>query len=737
MKKMVLGVSNPFRSKWKHKSTTIEIKDETSDPKRNKKKSTVVPFNSDSLLNGVGDYVFHSPLGDGKFSKVMLAQHYCSGERVAIKMINKRAHEYRVMSRLVREVYLMEVLEHENIVRLKETIETADALYLVMEYVKGLNLEEYLKTLEKGRLDENEARLIFRQLVKAVDHCHSKWVVHRDLKAPNVLLTPDNQVKLADFGLGNRFGLHRLNTICGSMLYYSPEIISARSYVGPEVDCWCLGIILFRMTAGYEPFSHAKTVSELKKYVLGRHYKIPSHLSPDLQKTIQKCLSVEKYDRLCLRSCLDGDRWLNDSGACEDVFRQKPSPLYHAIEVTEDYAISGRSEDKAKMQLSSKNTKVACKRDLENEKKRGNKVPKTIIYHITNPSTYFTGPAPHSSKQPIDLDAQSAVRAGLDRHISESIQLIKLHPVHQLTELKSPISHLFRKFKRPESLDEPCNPKLLRKTSSNLSLTQIYQRVAKDHISYYTLQCKVRTYSATTVLSSSSASSTVTAVDRQAQTKEGEKSQEEMIKLLRHVCALLGITYYQSAAHQLECLLTLRNFKSPVQYSAAPHSSSLFRSKLFSSNDRLSEMHRQQKTTTSSFASVHSTNPSTLTHQSPGWWTRQAHRLSHPSSTGLSKKSSSHDLLSMGRFTQELQLKQQSNEEDNDGYVLLTVDVLSIQAHDEGQVVAVRYAKVKGSSKVFKLAKGWIQMVLKSPMKPLTGKANYDDPITTYTKPVH
>jgi serine/threonine protein kinase len=92
------------------------------------------------------------------------------------------------------------------------------------------------------------------------------------------LLTNDHQVKLADFGLGNRFGLHRLNTICGnsicassshsithtsfiqgSMLYYSPEIISARAYVGPEVDCWCLGIILFRMTAGYEPFAHAKS----------------------------------------------------------------------------------------------------------------------------------------------------------------------------------------------------------------------------------------------------------------------------------------------------------------------------------------------------------------------------------------------------------------------------------------------------------------------------------------------
>ncbi|KAG1447452.1 hypothetical protein G6F46_008288 [Rhizopus delemar] len=689
---MVLGVSNPFRSKWKHKSTTIEIKDEHDNNKGKKKE---VPFNSDSLLNGIGDYIFQSPLGDGKFSKVMLAKHYFSGELVAIKMINKRAHEYRVMSRLVREIYLMEVLDHENIVRLKETIETADALYLVMEYIQGHNLEEYLKSLEKGSLSEHQARLVFRQLVKAVDHCHSKWVVHRDLKAPNILLTNDHQVKLADFGLGNRFGLHRLNTICGSMLYYSPEIISARAYVGPEVDCWCLGIILFRMTAGYEPFAHAKTVSELKKYVIGRHYKIPSHLSIGLQHTIQKCLSIEKYDRLCLRSCLANDPWLNDDGKLKDVFESK-NTLYHAIEATEAYALSGKTEDKAKLQLASKNTKTACKHDLENERRRTKGIPKTIIYHITNPSTYFTGPAPHSSKLPIDLDAQSVVRSQLHQSILVSLQQIQLQPV---TELKSPISHLIRKLKQHEEL---------RKTSSALSLSQIYQRVTKDHTSYYTLQCKTNSGSSHTVLSSSSTTSSTL-----INTNENE---EEMMKMIRLICELLGITFYQQHPHQLVCLLTLRNFKKPTQPTATPSSSSLFRSKLFNSNDRLSEMHRQQAI--SSFASsVQSTNPSSFMHhhRQNGWWSRQVQRLS--SNPSLLKKKgghhNSHDLLSMGRLTQEQQMRQQSseNDEEDDGYVILTIDVLSVESTE---IVAVRYSKMKGSNKVFKLAKGWIQMILKS-----------------------
>lgn len=91
-------------------------------------------------------------------------------------------HDYRILSRLVREVSLMEVLDHENIVHLIETFETADSLYLVMEYVPGVNLDEHLQQRPNRALSENEARKIFRQIVAAVDYCHSRWVVHRDLK---------------------------------------------------------------------------------------------------------------------------------------------------------------------------------------------------------------------------------------------------------------------------------------------------------------------------------------------------------------------------------------------------------------------------------------------------------------------------------------------------------------------------------------------------------------------------
>ncbi|EPB92052.1 CAMK/CAMKL/MARK protein kinase [Mucor circinelloides 1006PhL] len=755
---------------------------------KSKKHVKEVPFNSDSILNGIGDYIFESPLGDGKFSKVMLAHHYSTGAKVAIKVINKRAHIYRVMSRLVREVALMEVLDHENIVQLYETYETADALYLVMEYVAGYNLEEYLKRIDKSIIPENQARDIFRQVVMAVDHCHSKWVVHRDLKTPNILLTADHQVKIADFGLGNRFGLTRLKTVCGSMLYYSPEIISARSYVGPEVDSWCLGIMLFRMTAGLELFSHAKTPSELKKFIINRHYKFPTHMSPELQTTIQKCLSIDRYDRLSLKTFLSQDPWFNNYGALDDVFKQRQfNSSYNAHDATESYAESAKSEDSNQIQFSAQNSKRQCKQDLQDERRRGRKVPKTVIYHLTNPATYFTGPIPHSSQNPVQLDAQNQVVMDLNQNLLVTLKQVRLQQIHNvsLTDLKSPISHLFRKFKRTESnnsfhqeqmMPTPNpQPRQLRKAASALNISQLYNRVTKDHISYFSIQCDIRSGSSTTVISGYSTSSTFTENKRVRQTKrlshrlsmvffsntlpdltiqsqqqqqqdtdleQIKINQSEMIKIIRMVCEILGITYYQTSSSQLVCLLTLRNYKKPnitpqqPQQPQQPQPStqhSLFRSKLFTSSDRLSDLHRKQSTSFISNSSNHSS-------VNNGWWSRQVHRISAPFNssqsillTGSSAMvmNSSHDLISMGRLTQQQQQQQQQQcntqeetttaadtAEDPDGFAMLSIDLFSVPSskyNDDGnplQIVATRFSKLKGSTKVFKLAKGWIQMLL-------------------------
>ncbi|ORX56266.1 kinase-like protein [Hesseltinella vesiculosa] len=349
-------------------------------------------INHEGLLNGIGPYHFIKPLGNGKFSKVFLARHQETKSLYAIKIIDKLVHDFRVMSRLVREIHLMELLDHPNIVKLHETYETCDSLFIVMEYIQGQNLDEYLQQ-RGGALPEPEARHLFRQLVQAVHVCHRHWIVHRDLKTPNIMISdptpsqPMPVLKLVDFGLGNRFGLQRLKTICGSMLYYSPEIISNQKYYGPEVDCWCLGIALFRMIAGFEPFAHAHTVGELKKDVCSCNFPMPSSIGPDLQKTIMKCLQVDRRKRMTVRLALQNDPWLTNYGAM-------PCPLLLST-VYDDLVQAQQSEGG---ELTAKDKERRTRRQLMKTMEMEQPIaPRTLIYHPVNLSTYFTAILPSTS----------------------------------------------------------------------------------------------------------------------------------------------------------------------------------------------------------------------------------------------------------------------------------------------------------------------------------------------------
>jgi hypothetical protein len=505
---------------------------------------------------------------------------------------------------------------------------------------------------------------------------------------------------------------------------------------------------------------------------------------------------LDRYDRLNLRAFLSNDPWFNDHGTLEDVFEQRvPNTSYNALDATEAYAESAKSEDNNRIQFSVQNTKRQCKQDLQEERRRGRKVPKTVIYHITNPATYFTGPAPHSSDNPINLEAQTQVITELNQNLLVTLKQARLQQIHNvsLTDLKSPISHLFRKLKRDnhqtsglidqqqqQQQQQQQEPKL-RKAASAFNLSQLYQRVTKDHISYFSIQCNIRSGSSTTVVSGYSTSSTFVSEKRAVQNKrlshrlsmvffsntlpdlnnpppsqqntdleQTKCNQSEMIKIVRLACEILGITYYQTCSTQLVCLLTLRNCKKssitqpPPPSSPPPAQPSLYRSKLFTSSDRLSERRQQQQ----SNSLISNSSASSLSNGN-GWWSRQVHRLSAPfnassnsqsilmtngssaAGLGLVLGTSSHDLLSMGRLTQqELQLQQQQQElegtdsEDNatehdpDGFAMLSIDVSSVpsnKSNEDGtplQIVALRYSKIKGSNKVFKLAKGWIQMIL-------------------------
>lgn len=175
----------------------------------------------------VGNYRLLRTIGKGNFAKVKLARHVLTGKEVAIKIIDKTQLNPTSLQKLFREVRIMKGLNHPNIVKLFEVIETEKTLYLVMEYASAGEVFDYL--VSHGRMKEKEARAKFRQIVSAVHYCHQKNIVHRDLKAENLLLDADANIKIADFGFSNEFRLgSKLDTFCGSPPYAAPELFQGK-----------------------------------------------------------------------------------------------------------------------------------------------------------------------------------------------------------------------------------------------------------------------------------------------------------------------------------------------------------------------------------------------------------------------------------------------------------------------------------------------------------------------------
>ncbi|TRY54142.1 hypothetical protein DNTS_034825 [Danionella cerebrum] len=247
--------------------------------------------------------------------------------QVAVKIIDKTQLNSSSLQKLFREVRIMKLLNHPNIVKLFEVIETEKTLYLVMEYASGGEVFDYL--VAHGRMKEKEARAKFRQIVSAVQYCHQKCIVHRDLKAENLLLDADMNIKIADFGFSNEFTLgNKLDTFCGSPPYAAPELFQGKKYDGPEVDVWSLGVILYTLVSGSLPFD-GQNLKELRERVLRGKYRIPFYMSTDCENLLKKFLILNPTKRGSLEQQIMKDRWMN-VGHEEDELKPyiEPQPDY-------------------------------------------------------------------------------------------------------------------------------------------------------------------------------------------------------------------------------------------------------------------------------------------------------------------------------------------------------------------------------------------------------------------------
>uniref|UniRef100_A0AAQ5XNM2 non-specific serine/threonine protein kinase n=1 Tax=Amphiprion ocellaris TaxID=80972 RepID=A0AAQ5XNM2_AMPOC len=272
----------------------------------------------------IGNYRLLKTIGKGNFAKVKLARHILTGREVSSKTLKEQ-------KQLFREVRIMKTLNHPNIVQLFEVIETEKTLYLIMEYASGGEVFDYL--VAHGRMKEKEARAKFRQIVSAVHYCHQKNIVHRDLKAENLLLDADSNIKIADFGFSNEFTEgSKLDTFCGSPPYAAPELFQGKKYDGPEVDIWSLGVILYTLVSGSLPFD-GQNLKELRERVLRGKYRVPFYMSTDCEGILRRFLVLNPAKRCSLEQIMK-DKWINVGFDGEEL---KPH-----TEPVEDFTDTGR-----------------------------------------------------------------------------------------------------------------------------------------------------------------------------------------------------------------------------------------------------------------------------------------------------------------------------------------------------------------------------------------------------------
>ncbi|XP_053710306.1 5'-AMP-activated protein kinase catalytic subunit alpha-2 isoform X1 [Synchiropus splendidus] len=259
----------------------------------------------------IGHYILGDTLGVGTFGKVKIGEHQLTGHKVAVKILNRqKIRSLDVVGKIKREIQNLKLFRHPHIIKLYQVISTPTDFFMVMEYVSGGELFDYI--CKNGRVEDSEARRLFQQIISAVDYCHRHMVVHRDLKPENVLLDASKNAKIADFGLSNMMSDGEfLRTSCGSPNYAAPEVISGRLYAGPEVDIWSCGVILYALLCGTLPFDD-EHVPTLFKKIRGGVFYIPEYLNRSVASLLMLMLQVDPLKRATIKDIREHEWFKED-----------------------------------------------------------------------------------------------------------------------------------------------------------------------------------------------------------------------------------------------------------------------------------------------------------------------------------------------------------------------------------------------------------------------------------------
>ncbi|CAO3656552.1 unnamed protein product [Mucor fragilis] len=260
-------------------------------------------------MTSVGCYTIGETIGEGTFGKVKKGTHKLTGRLVAIKKISK---QHAPM--MAREIHHHRQLKHPNIVMLYEMITTESCIHIISEYCPNGDLLDALT--DSGRCSDIRVHKWFRQLTDAIKYCHTRGIVHRDLKLENILLDADDNVKICDFGFARFTQKNQyLETFCGSLSYSAPEVILRKKYTGPETDIWSLGVILYTLLAGEYPFDDDSEIMTQRK-IVQVDYEMPFYFSASLQDLIRHMLQANPADRLSIDAIVDHAWMYEEDDAC-------------------------------------------------------------------------------------------------------------------------------------------------------------------------------------------------------------------------------------------------------------------------------------------------------------------------------------------------------------------------------------------------------------------------------------
>jgi len=296
----------------------------------------------------VGGYRLSRTLGKGSCAVVKLGTHHVTGEQAAVKILKPKT--LREQKEVLREVEAMQRLHHPHIIRLDKVIRENGYTCLILELGAGGELFDYI--MQSGKLREDKARVMFRQILSGVQYCHAHLVAHRDLKPENLLLDENGNIKISDFGLSNVLKPGTLfSTWCGSPVYTPPEVVMRQQYCGISMDIWSLGVILYVLVTGGMPWRLESNVVKNIDDLIAGNYEIPDFLrvSKDCADLIGTMLIADSSKRATLETIMNHKWTCNGFGGPPDAFL-KPKPLVGIIneEVFEQLGSLGYDMQKAR-----------------------------------------------------------------------------------------------------------------------------------------------------------------------------------------------------------------------------------------------------------------------------------------------------------------------------------------------------------------------------------------------------